>query len=250
MNDVAQIVALERVCKVCATLKPFAEFHAYGPDRLSWKCRECHTAHERARQKALWASDPEYRARHNAAGKAYRRGEVKPPKVARALEVERNCGVCGVTKEIGSFPLRGSGRRLRTCLICYNAMEADKARARYRSDFDYRNKKLIKRERPSGRKARSHTTEYRVQYFYGVTFDHVKKTLDEQMGLCANRACGAEISWDALSGTKNRAVIDHDHKTGKFRAVLCHPCNILLGHVEKSKNKLLGLFEYHVRHCA
>src|SRR5215469_5909029 len=28
---------------------------------------------------------------------------------------------------------------------------------------------------------------------------------------------------------------DHDHKTRKFRGVLCPSCNILLGHVERSE---------------
>ena len=26
---------------------------------------------------------------------------------------------------------------------------------------------------------------------------------------------------------------DHDHKTGLFRGIVCHPCNIAISHVEK-----------------
>lgn len=83
----------------------------------------------------------------------------------------------------------------------------------------------------------------RVKRSYGVTYEHVVQTLNDQHGLCANRACGKEISLDvALSS--NRAVIDHCHATGKFRAVLCQPCNLLLGSVETKQNLMLGLVEY------
>jgi len=48
----------------------------------------------------------------------------------------------------------------------------------------------------------------------------------------------------------DRAVIDHDHKTGKFRAVLCMNCNLTLGKIENEPNKALGLMEYLAKHTA
>jgi hypothetical protein len=44
-------------------------------------------------------------------------------------------------------------------------------------------------------------------------------------------ACACCASSEARS--KHGWVADHDHETGRFRAYLCHPCNITVGLVEK-----------------
>lgn len=38
-----------------------------------------------------------------------------------------------------------------------------------------------------------------------------------------------------------RLAADHDHSTGKFRGLLCGPCNLLLGRLEKHKETILRL---------
>lgn len=83
---------------------------------------------------------------------------------------------------------------------------------------------------------------------YGITWEQVIRAFDAQMGFCANRACGQKISLDVKGNTKERAVIDHNHKTGKFRALLCSPCNLLLGTLETKENLILGLMEYSNKH--
>lgn len=89
----------------------------------------------------------------------------------------------------------------------------------------------------------------RIPAKYGITFEHAVLTLANQGGLCANRGCGKEIS---LVGPMrpSKAVIDHDHQTGKFRAVLCMRCNLTLGELEKDPNKFMGLVEYMNKHKA
>lgn len=82
---------------------------------------------------------------------------------------------------------------------------------------------------------------------YGVTYEQVVQALHEQNGLCGNRGCGKEISLTVAMGP-TRAVVDHDHKTGKFRAVLCMKCNTDLGVVENNVNRSLGLIEYLNKH--
>lgn len=43
-------------------------------------------------------------------------------------------------------------------------------------------------------------------------------------GKCA--ICSKDLS---LNSKKNKACLDHDHKTGKIRGILCHLCNAGLG---------------------
>lgn len=41
--------------------------------------------------------------------------------------------------------------------------------------------------------------------------------------------------------------IDHDHSTGKVRGMLCHNCNMILGHAKDNVNILNGSIEYLTR---
>lgn len=76
------------------------------------------------------------------------------------------------------------------------------------------------RRRKQEVKAANH--EKRVQNTYGLKKGEYAKLYLFQGGLCAlcRRATGAS----------RRLSVDHDHKTGDVRGLLCRPCNSLLGH--------------------
>lgn len=186
---------------------------------------------ERNRQKALWLNNLDYRQRHNDYGKAVRKGLTPNLKSAEIKGNEKECTDCHSIKLKEEFPLRGK-HRLNTCTICYNEKENLKARIRYREDEEYRAKKKL-----NGNKAR-------LKYRYGVTVEEIINTLESQHGKCANKACGVEISLTAPKELVKIAVVDHDHATGKFRALLCTSCNTLLGRIEKDKQVVGGLFDY------
>lgn len=69
---------------------------------------------------------------------------------------------------------------------------------------------------------------------YGMTIEDFNKILRSQDGKCANSGCS----------TRGALVVDHDHKTGKIRGLLCHRCNRALGQAEDSPGRLIGLAEY------
>lgn len=73
------------------------------------------------------------------------------------------------------------------------------------------------------RLAKAGAHERRVQKVYGLKPGEYGKLYLFQKGVCAicRRATGA---------TRNLSV-DHDHKTGLTRGLLCRPCNDLLGHL-------------------
>jgi hypothetical protein len=66
---------------------------------------------------------------------------------------------------------------------------------------------------------------------FNISFSQYKKMLEEQDNRCL--ICG--IKFDVLSkllcniNTAGEPNIDHDHKTGKIRGILCNMCNRLLG---------------------
>jgi len=66
---------------------------------------------------------------------------------------------------------------------------------------------------------------------YGMTPEQYLKLIHAQQGKCA---CCDTI----LSENKRYVHIDHDHETGRIRGILCHSCNLMLGHADENIDKL------------
>jgi len=47
---------------------------------------------------------------------------------------------------------------------------------------------------------------------------------------------------------KHGLVVDHNHATGKVRALLCHNCNLTLGRAKDNPNILLSCIDYLNKH--
>lgn len=69
---------------------------------------------------------------------------------------------------------------------------------------------------------------------YGVTRDYLLRLYDEQDGCCA--ICGLDF--------KGEFAVDHDHKTGKVRGLLCDHCNRGLGSFKDNIARLARACEY------
>ena len=170
--------------------------------------------------------------------------------VLKLVPQTRICKTCNQAKAIGEFHVHG-GYVLHKCIDCHRAYKRNQNK-KYSENSEYREKRSEQKKtylaaNPDKRRGIKDRPD-KLKRLYGVTYEHVVNVLNEQHGLCANRACGKEISLEVVGAKSNRAVIDHNHKTGKFRALLCIPCNSLLGSVETKKNVLLGLIEYETKH--
>ena len=76
---------------------------------------------------------------------------------------------------------------------------------------------------------------------YGITIDEYDEMFKEQEGVCA--ICKMpEVK--KLFGNVVRLAVDHDHKTGKVRGLLCYKCNSILGRF----NDNILLFESVIRY--
>jgi hypothetical protein len=76
---------------------------------------------------------------------------------------------------------------------------------------------------------------------YNITINHYEKLLREQNNLC--RICGGE-GFFMKSHHKLKLVVDHCHRTGIIRGLLCHNCNRGIGLLQDSPTILLAAKEY------
>lgn len=145
----------------------------------------------------------------------------------------RVCLRCDEGKSWDKFhkDVHGYNQKTATCIDCRN----EKGREVYK-------------ENPAVRRSGMKNRPDKLKRLYGVTYTEIEQVLVKQNFKCANRACGKHINLEVSGTKKNRAVIDHDHATGKFRALLCIPCNSALGLIETKEDVLLGLMEYKTKH--
>ena len=56
--------------------------------------------------------------------------------------------------------------------------------------------------------------------------------------------CHRDISLEKKQKRADMAYVDHNHKTGKVRSILCHSCNTMIGYVENQEICLDKLKKY------
>ena len=74
---------------------------------------------------------------------------------------------------------------------------------------------------------------------YKMTLEDYNKLVENQKGLCA--ICENEPG--GMSNSKKRLSVDHNHKTGKVRGLLCGSCNVGIGNL-KNINNLKSAIKY------
>jgi hypothetical protein len=127
---------------------------------------------------------------------------------------------CGVEKQITEFYMRDkkTGRRHSACKEC------DKARvkARHQANPERTRNNDLKRN-------------------YGISLQEHQQMFDDQQGVCAICKSEGDGKWKKL-------CVDHDHKTGKVRQLLCRNCNMMLGQAGDNINLLEEMIKYLQKH--
>lgn len=77
---------------------------------------------------------------------------------------------------------------------------------------------------------------------FGLTLESYNKMLMDQNFRCY--ICRVKVK-----RLKKSLAVDHDHKTGKVRGLLCNTCNIVLGLVKESTMRLGSMIDYLVQHA-
>jgi hypothetical protein len=80
---------------------------------------------------------------------------------------------------------------------------------------------------------------------FGITLDDYHRMFDRQQGLCA--ICKQPEKW-TRNGKLVALSVDHNHKTGKVRELLCYQCNTALGKLREDLGIIESMVEYLRRH--
>jgi len=136
----------------------------------------------------------------------------------------RVCSICQERKELNLFtPKKGSSRGYGyRCKECTSL----KKKEQYQKVKEYDNNILNKR--------RSKNSMLKKKY--GITLAQYDAMYTAQGGKCA--ACGRVFP---------TLCIDHNHITGKVRALLCNPCNTTYGMLLEDPTLIESLLQYALR---
>lgn len=146
------------------------------------------------------------------------------------------CVDCATEKPAGEFYRDAKTQRPRSrckpCLLAYNRRTRDPAKAKAyeasRGSGSARQSPKARRDGALGRLYRLLPGQYEELHI-------------AQDGRCA--VCGLPESL-VRSGRLLTLAVDHDHRTGRIRGLLCNRCNLLLGKVADSPDLLRAAAAY------
>lgn len=80
--------------------------------------------------------------------------------------------------------------------------------------------------------------ERRLQTDFNLSTPEYEELLQEQHGVCA-------VCSTPPDGVRQRYLcVDHDHYSGRVRGLLCHSCNLILGHADDDPARLRAAAAY------
>lgn len=153
------------------------------------------------------------------------------------MSISKICTGCKIDRLLDDYSIdkRAKDGRQSKCKICYKEHLRIK-----REDPEFNKKVAIdSRRRRYDRDIKTSEAERnaRLKYKYGITKERVEQMEFYQSGRC--NICGA-----SPSETGRKLVVDHDHKLGKVRALLCNSCNTALGLMKDDVERLRRAANY------
>ena len=130
-------------------------------------------------------------------------------RVQTALGEFKLCPRCETLLPIESFGTNRKGYPLSYCRSCWAKVGRE-------------NRRKARAKNPG--KFKEYYFRADLRRLYGITPETYAQMMADQSGLCA--ICSVR-----MDGTSKRktAAVDHDHETGRIRALLCCHCNMALG---------------------
>lgn len=133
----------------------------------------------------------------------------------------KTCPNCNEEKELFEFYKHnrngGDGYQC-WCKVCMNSRERQKKTSEQYRKYDLKSK-------------------------FGITQKDYEEILESQNGVCSICGCEESVSHRYKEGSQNLSI-DHCHKTGNIRGLLCSNCNQGLGRFKDKPKLLLKAIEY------
>ena len=141
------------------------------------------------------------------------------------------CKICKQAKSLEDFNYQKDTRDKKRiyCKICSNNV-----RKKWMKENPNKGKTYSKKFRTVNKLKAIHNG---LKCHYGITIEDYNKMLEIQNNKC-------KICNEHKDSFKNLLSVDHCHKTGKVRGLLCHRCNSGLGFFKDSKVLLQVAKEY------
>lgn len=191
-------------CYKCKLEKEKDCFYEYDLRRKNYICKEC-----RGKQSEQWHKNNPDKVREIQ--KRYNRTEKGKEKSRRNEKTEK--GKARRARYIKKHPVEIAERARK-----YRLKNADKIREN--------REKYINSET-----GKAKCRNYVLKQQYGIDLQIYNQMFEQQNGCCA--ICGKH-----QSELKIALAVDHDHKTGKIRGLLCRQCNLLIGNSNESVDVL------------
>jgi hypothetical protein len=141
------------------------------------------------------------------------------------------CKRCGNVKPLNDFY-----RRLEKEARCRQCV-SELRKLKYKEDPEKQKERARNYRTRNPEKIR----DTKLKQSFGVGLEYFNKKYREQNGVCAG--CGKPET-TFLRGTLLSLAIDHNHKTGQLRGLLCMRCNLGLGSLDDSIETLENLIVY------
>lgn len=173
--------------------------------------------------------------------------QEKFPKKERPAAVTaegRLCSACGERKPPEAFRrnVKTTDRRMWRCRECLKKAHrswVERNREHVR-DMGRGNMRKSRADNPS--RTKEALRRYRLKRDYGLTPEQYLALIESHDRKCA--VCKRAVVPVPAPVRAEGACIDHDHKTGRIRGILCHACNRAIGMLRDDVNILKSAVAY------
>jgi len=136
-------------------------------------------------------------------------------KATSKIRKRKRCGDCGRLLKINKFHKDKYGK---DSLYCYCKDCAKIRRKKYNQSEKGKKAYQKYRQTEAGKKV---CRKAQLKFNFNITPEQYNKLFKKQKGCCA-------LCKKSQSNFKIRLAVDHNHKTGKIRGLLCPQCNVKL----------------------